>query len=544
MLDIADYAVKSWFDERADYSYHSKSCAPNKECGHYVTMVNWKVYRIGCGLTQCTGTDSVKTNYETGFAVNPLMMVCEYSHSPIVNFPPYIVGPKCTSCFGCGHFSCAEEHIQDDVNCGVLKKHTNLECSGESCFDGMCISPLRDFKLVKELTGRIIQKSALQRTIEPETKGKFTSTEVLELLDCVNNLRSSVKPPAKNLPQISWSNDLAHKASEVAEASCNGEIDSVEEIIGMGLNANIAFSKIKPRSVCSAVSFWGSGKKIYKFTKNKKGSFCKMKSPKKVSPKITARQQQLKNTCKDYARLISVNGSSIGCSQLQCVNSNSWRFVCVVPHTYSDFKKPYDNGKWCAACSGKLAGLKATIFEGNDQNWRHRRDYSDIENSVGNFLDNLDFFLGKFEIIRNILKDIRYTYFILKQDIILIQEEIQGLSEKVTAIDVTRIMDMCIKFIDDLILYFDVILQGWADLLEPWIIFDKNTIMGYLNYILQLTTLLSASATFIELIARILQAINDPGSSILDILLDFLGDFDSIGGIIDGLLPQIAQNLG
>ena len=95
-------------------------------------------------------------------------------------------------------------------------------------------------------------------------KGKFSSTEVLELLDCVNNLRSSVKPPAKNLPQISWSNDLAHKAAEVAEASCKGEIDSVEEIIGMGLNANIAFSKMRPRSVCSAVSFWASGKKIYK----------------------------------------------------------------------------------------------------------------------------------------------------------------------------------------------------------------------------------------------------------------------------------------
>ena len=246
---------------------NSRSCTQNKECGHYVTMVNWKVYRIGCGLTQCTGTDSVKTNYETGFAVNPLIMVCEYSHSPIVNFPPYIVGPKCTSCFGCGHFSCAEQHIQDEINCGVLEKLSNLQCSGESCFDGMCISPLRDYSLVKELTGKSIKKSAvrgLERTIEPEMKGKFTSNEVISLLDCVNKLRSSVKPPAKNLPQISWSNDLAQKASDIAEASCKGEIDSIEEIIGIGLDANIAFSKSKPRSVCAAVSFWATGKKIFK----------------------------------------------------------------------------------------------------------------------------------------------------------------------------------------------------------------------------------------------------------------------------------------
>jgi len=121
-------------------------------------MVNWKVYRIGCGLTQCTGTDSVKTNYETGFAVNPLIMVCEYSHSPIVNFPPYIVGPKCTSCFGCGHFSCAEQHIQDEINCGVLEKHSNLQCSGESCFDGMCIS--QGMKILLKMAERSEAKSA------------------------------------------------------------------------------------------------------------------------------------------------------------------------------------------------------------------------------------------------------------------------------------------------------------------------------------------------------------------------------------------------
>ena len=56
---------------------------------------------------------------------------------------------------------------------------------------------------------------------------------------------------------------------------------------------------------------------------------------------------------------------------------------------------------------------------------RQRRDYADIENSVGDFLDDVDFFLGKFEIMRNILKDVRYTYYILKQDILLIQEDIR-----------------------------------------------------------------------------------------------------------------------
>jgi len=64
-------------------------------------------------------------------------------------------------------------------------------------------------------------------------------------------------------------------------------------------------------------------------------------------------------------------------------------------------------------------------FEIAGNRFRSRRDYADIENSVGDFLDDVDFFLGKFEIIRNILKDVRYTYFILKQDILLIQDDIQ-----------------------------------------------------------------------------------------------------------------------
>ncbi|CBY11394.1 unnamed protein product [Oikopleura dioica] len=316
-------------------------------------------------------------------------------------------------------------------------------------------------------------------------------------------------------------------------------------------------------------------------------------------------------------------------------------------------------------------------FEIAGNRLRNRRDYADIENSVGDFLDDVDFFLGKFEIIRNILKDVRYTYFILKQDILLIQDDIQNLPEKISAIDVTRIMDMCIKFIDDLILYFDVILQvlrrllssslqefckplmiqvqafwtfcsiflvtlaasklkispenlekteialkhfisflkreyadvedrfenfidkiessefftnkfviirkivndledtystvkqdllkikddiqglsnvtakdvtrimgmcikliedlivnfevlleDWLDLLEPLIIFDKNIIMGPLKLILQLTTVLSTSATFIEIFAKILEAMNDPDTNISEIIRNF---FEHLG---------------
>ena len=43
-----------------------------------------------------------------------------------------------------------------------------------------------------------------------------------------------------------------------------------------------------------------------------------------------------------------------------------------------------------------------------------RRAYSDVEESVGSFLDQLDFYLGKVTIFQNIVKDVRQLYKVLK----------------------------------------------------------------------------------------------------------------------------------
>ena len=56
---------------------------------------------------------------------------------------------------------------------------------------------------------------------------------------------------------------------------------------------------------------------------------------------------------------------------------------------------------------------------------------------------------------------------------------------------------------DHLILYFDVILQGWSDLLWPWVDFDKNSIMEYLDYLLRLTQFIQNSSGIIEIIVNL-----------------------------------------
>ena len=52
---------------------------------------------------------------------------------------------------------------------------------------------------------------------------------------------------------------------------------------------------------------------------------------------------------------------------------------------------------------------------------RTRRAYSDIENSVGDFLDNLDFYLEKVAIFRNIVLDVRQLYKVLKNDVLMVR---------------------------------------------------------------------------------------------------------------------------
>jgi hypothetical protein len=46
--------VRSWDNERADYTYASNACAPGKQCGHYTQLVWRTSLKIGCATTRCT----------------------------------------------------------------------------------------------------------------------------------------------------------------------------------------------------------------------------------------------------------------------------------------------------------------------------------------------------------------------------------------------------------------------------------------------------------------------------------------------------------
>ncbi|MBB5020128.1 uncharacterized protein YkwD [Chitinivorax tropicus] len=55
--------IKLWADEKPDYSFVTRNCAPNKACGHY-TQIIWKsTTTVGCGRAQCNTQEIWVCNY-------------------------------------------------------------------------------------------------------------------------------------------------------------------------------------------------------------------------------------------------------------------------------------------------------------------------------------------------------------------------------------------------------------------------------------------------------------------------------------------------
>lgn len=47
--------VALWSDEASDYDYVTNTCAPAKECGHYLQVVARVTTQVGCAMATCHG---------------------------------------------------------------------------------------------------------------------------------------------------------------------------------------------------------------------------------------------------------------------------------------------------------------------------------------------------------------------------------------------------------------------------------------------------------------------------------------------------------
>jgi len=88
-------AIKSWYDERKDFSFQANACQDGKICGHYTQVVWARSLKVGCGVARCP-----TVNIGGGSSWNnAVIVVCNYSPAGnVIGAPMYQPGTVCSNC--------------------------------------------------------------------------------------------------------------------------------------------------------------------------------------------------------------------------------------------------------------------------------------------------------------------------------------------------------------------------------------------------------------------------------------------------------------
>uniref|UniRef100_H2YEX9 SCP domain-containing protein n=1 Tax=Ciona savignyi TaxID=51511 RepID=H2YEX9_CIOSA len=87
-------AVEAWDGERVYYNYQTKTCTPNKMCGHYTQVVWADTFKVGCGVASCP-----TVNVRGRVWNDATILICNYGPGGnYINSFPYESGRSCTNC--------------------------------------------------------------------------------------------------------------------------------------------------------------------------------------------------------------------------------------------------------------------------------------------------------------------------------------------------------------------------------------------------------------------------------------------------------------
>jgi hypothetical protein len=91
--NLVDFAMDSWVDEVADYTYGPIDSSSVGATGHYTQIVWAGTHRVGCGLAICPGSAFGYPNY-TGYFLG-----CDYAQGGnYIGSYPYEAGPTASHC--------------------------------------------------------------------------------------------------------------------------------------------------------------------------------------------------------------------------------------------------------------------------------------------------------------------------------------------------------------------------------------------------------------------------------------------------------------
>ena len=92
--NLVDFALDTWFDEVADYTYGPRDQATASTTGHYTQLVWADTHRVGCGLAVCPGSTFGYPNSYTAYYLS-----CDYAQGGnYIGSYPYEAGPTASDC--------------------------------------------------------------------------------------------------------------------------------------------------------------------------------------------------------------------------------------------------------------------------------------------------------------------------------------------------------------------------------------------------------------------------------------------------------------
>lgn len=130
---VVTWGMGAWFDEHQFYTYATRTCDEDEQCGHYTAIVWAETRYVGCGMAVCDSITGISSYWETNGGT---FGVCNYAQAGNNGNFPYTDGTPCTECA-----SDRQDVCQDDALCGGCVRTDFDACQdlySSGCDTGWC----------------------------------------------------------------------------------------------------------------------------------------------------------------------------------------------------------------------------------------------------------------------------------------------------------------------------------------------------------------------------------------------------------------------
>jgi len=272
-----------WLREIKYFTYQNNTCHPGTKCGHYTQMVWATSKEIGCAWKKCD-------NLFPGHPLPGYILACQYrAPGNVIGRQPYQEGPSCSKC-----------------------------PAGATCENKLCVD------------------SSLS-TIPHETTQAatpITDKDRQDLVKYINDRRLEVDPPAANMMEVKYSQQMEDLAAEYA-TMCMNRLPCPNTYPQYNpYGTTLALAPADKSGLLEMASEWWDARAQYDFKTDSCTGYCH-----------------------HYKQLVWAATYEVGCAWSTCDHLQpSWqkpvKFLVCMYNYCGGFggKRPYTDGSTCSNC--------------------------------------------------------------------------------------------------------------------------------------------------------------------------------------------------